>query len=141
MQHSNVFLLNKFKSLLMKKGKLGDSEKLLTTIFKIVRNRGYTPLKTFTLAINNVKPLVFLKTKKIRGALQTIPRPIPLRSQLSRGIKLFIKHAKKSNRPFCEALADELIESSKRRSQTFRDSLIVHKRAVKSKSFAHFRWR
>ena len=140
MQSSNAFLLNKIKSLLMKKGKSGDSEKLLLNTFRILYARGYSPLKVFTLAINNVKPLVELKKKKIRGTLQVIPRPIPVKSQLSKAIKLLINSSKKINKPFCSALADEVVESANRESHTFRESQTLHKLAVQSKSFAHYRW-
>jgi small subunit ribosomal protein S7 len=90
--------------------------------------------------VNNVKPLVELKSKKIRGTLQAIPRPLPLKSQLFKAIKSIVNASKKSNKAFCYALADELIESSNRRSQTFRESQTLHKLAIQSKSFAHYRW-
>ena len=67
MKNSNAFLLKKFKSLLMKKGKLGDSEKLLRNTLKILYLRGHNPLKVFTLAVNNVKPLVELKKRRLEA--------------------------------------------------------------------------
>lgn len=141
MKKSKLFLLNKFKSLLTKKGKSTDSEKILLTVFRVIHSRGYNVLKVLTLAINNVKPIVQLKKKKKRGTSQIIPRPISLKSQISKAIKSLILTSKNSgNNNIIESLASELIESSNRRSRTFKDSQLLHKQAIQNKSFSHYRW-
>lgn len=134
------FLLHKFKNILTRKGKTNNSEKILATIFRILHNRGYNALNVFTLAVNNVKPLVELKKKKVRGTLQIIPRPISLKVQLSKAIKLIISAGKNSNKPISIALADEIISSFNRFGQTFRESQLLHKQAIQNKSFASYRW-
>lgn len=140
MKKSRLFLINKFKNILTKKGKSENSEKILSIVLRLLHARGYNALNVLILAVNNVKPLVQLKKKKKRGTFQTIPRPISLNVQLSKALKDFIHTGKNSNKSIAQALVDELIESSNRYGRTFKDSQLLHKQAVQNKSFAHYRW-
>ena len=85
------FIIRKFITQLMKDGKKVAAEKILKNILIKISLKGYSPVNVITLAINNVKPLVEVKTIRLKGNSFQVPFPIKLSRQISLAIKTLIK--------------------------------------------------
>ena len=100
-----------------------------------------TELEVFETAINNVKPLLEVRSKRIGGASYQIPMQVRPSRQQSLAFRWIIQSARgKKGSAFCERLASELMEAYDKRggAMTTRDN--VHKMAEANKAFAHFAW-
>ena len=136
----SLILLKKFLKLLTKKGKQIKAEKLLKAVFLRISLRKQSPFFTFILAINNVKPCLELRSIKTKGKLFQVPFPIKRSRQISLSIKTIIKTALSSGRNLENSLTDELINSSLRKSQSFKATTTLHKLAFQNRLSTNYRW-
>jgi len=98
------------------------------------------PLKSFEEALENVKPLLEVKSKRIGGATYQVPMEVAPRRKEAIVLRWIIKHSRaKKGRPMSEALASELIDCYNRQGTTFKKKEDTHKMAEANKAFAHFR--
>jgi small subunit ribosomal protein S7 len=136
----SLILLKKFLKLLTKKGKQIKAEKLLKAVFLRISLRKQSPFFTFILAINNVKPALELRSIKTKGKLFQVPFPIKRSRQISLSIKTIIKTALLTGRNLENSLTDELINSSLRKSQSFKATTTLHKLAFQNRLSTNYRW-
>ena len=101
--------------------------------------RGYSPLPTIVLAINNIKPLVEIRNVKIRGNLYSIPFPLSLKRQLTFSIRNLVKY-NTAKKPFVKSIAEEIIKSSQGTSESVKKTNLLHKLARQNRLFTHYRW-
>ena len=85
------FVLRKFIALLMKEGKKIKAEKILKSVFIKISLKKLSPAKVLTLAVNNVKPLVEVRSVRRRGKSFQVPFPITSSRQLRLSIKMILK--------------------------------------------------
>jgi len=136
-------LVSKFVNYLMKDGKKSTSEKLFYMAMDIIGERiaDAEPLEVFETAVNNVKPLVEVRSKRVGGATYQVPVEVPRQRQLSLTIRWIIEAAKsKKGRPMYKRLADELIDAYKKQGVAITKRENTHKMAEANKAFAHFAW-
>ena len=88
------FVYKKFILQFMKNGEKVKAEKLFEKLLLEIASRGFSPLPTIILAINNVKPLVEIRNVKIRGNLYSIPFPLTLKRQLTFSIRNLVSSSK-----------------------------------------------
>ena len=136
----SLILLKKFLKLLTKKGKQIKAEKLLKAVFLRISLRKQSPFFTFILAINNVKPALELRSIKTKGKLFQVPFPIKRSRQISLSIKTIIRTALLTGRNLENSLTDELINSSLRKSQSFKATTTLHKLAFQNRLSTNYRW-
>ena len=136
----SLILLKKFLKLLTKKGKQIKAEKLLKAVFLRISLKKQSPFFTFILAINNVKPALELRSIKTKGKLFQVPFPIKRSRQISLSIKTIIKTALLTGRNLENSLTDELINSSLRKSQSFKATTTLHKLAFQNRLSTNYRW-
>ena len=130
-------VLKKFQKLLTKNGYLSRSEKITQQIFKLLYlKKTLKSSSIFFHALNNIKPYVLIENKKIRGSMVAIPKPLSLKIQMSRALNNLIKHSHKTKLKTKVSLAQELIDSFEKKSQTFKDSQLLHSIAIQNKSFS-----
>jgi len=136
----SLILLKKFLKLLTKKGKQIKAEKLLKAVFLRISLKKQSPFFTFILAINNVKPALELRSIKTKGKLFQVPFPIKRSRQISLSIKTIIRTALLTGRNLENSLTDELINSSLRKSQSFKATTTLHKLAFQNRLSTNYRW-
>jgi small subunit ribosomal protein S7 len=147
-------LVSKFINTLMWDGKKSVAQKAFYDAMEIIRrsplvtggsSEGTTGQKTeleiFEAAINNVKPLLEVRSKRIGGASYQIPMQVRPSRQQSLAFRWIIQSARgKKGSAFCERLASELMEAYDKRGGAMTTRENVHKMAEANKAFAHFAW-
>lgn len=136
-------LVSKFVNSLMKKGKKSVAEKIFYEAMNAVEKKisDVEPLELFETALNNVKPLVEVKSKRVGGATYQVPVEVPRQRQIALAVRWIIGAAKaKKGRPMFQRLADELADAYKKQGAAITQRENTHKMAEANKAFAHFAW-
>jgi small subunit ribosomal protein S7 len=99
------------------------------------------PLEVFETAVNNVKPLLEVRSKRVGGASYQIPMQVRPKRQQSLAFRWIIQSARsKKGKPMCERLASELIDAYNGTGGAMTTRENVHRMAEANKAFAHFAW-
>ena len=128
----------------MRDGKKSVAEKEVYKAFDIVRDKGEDPLKVFSQAIENIKPSMEVRPRRIGGAAYQIPTPVRGRRKESLAIRWFVNAAR--SRPntefhtYAQKLAAELIDSAKGEGLAVKKRHEIEKIAEANRAFSHFRW-
>jgi len=139
----NNKLLGKFINSVMHDGKKSTAQAILDDAFGIIQSRmkEKDPLEVFTQALNNVKPLIQVRSKRVGGATYQVPMEVSRRRAQMLAIRWILEAARsKKGRPIGRALADELIAAYNGEGGAMTTRENVHKMAEANKAFAHFAW-
>ncbi|MDI6785170.1 MAG: 30S ribosomal protein S7 [bacterium] len=138
----NSIFVAKFINSIMKCGKKSLAERIFYNALEIIKKRTKKPgFDVFEKALNNVKPYLAVKARRVGGATYQVPIevPEPRRSTLAiRWIIGFARAAKGKNME--ERLADELINAANNTGLAIKKRDDTHKMAEANKAFAHYRW-
>ncbi|MCC6011774.1 30S ribosomal protein S7 [Candidatus Caldipriscus sp.] len=138
----NSELVAKFINNLMWDGKKSLAQKIFYRAMEIVKEKtNENPLHVFQKAIENVKPSMEVRSRRIGGATYQVPVEVRPKRQISLAIKWIIQAAR--NRPgrrMYEKLAAEIIDAYKGTGNAVKTKENVHKMAEANRVFAHFRW-
>uniref|UniRef100_A0A7V3ZSA8 Small ribosomal subunit protein uS7 n=1 Tax=candidate division WOR-3 bacterium TaxID=2052148 RepID=A0A7V3ZSA8_UNCW3 len=138
----NSPLVMKFINNLMWDGKKSLAMKIFYSALEKIKE--YTQeegIKVFEKAIENVKPLLEVRPRRVGGATYQVPVEVPPRRQISLAIKWIIKAAReRPEKRMIERLAKELIDASKNEGRAVKIRETIHKMAEANRAFAHFRW-
>ncbi|MDO4724912.1 30S ribosomal protein S7 [Vandammella animalimorsus] len=135
--------LSKFMNVIMEGGKKAVAERIIYGALDIIgeKQKDKDPLEVFTTAINNVKPMVEVKSRRVGGANYQVPvevRPVRRLALSMRWIKDAAR--KRSEKSMAQRLANELIEATEGRGGAMRKRDEVHRMAEANKAFSHFRF-
>ncbi|RYF11689.1 MAG: 30S ribosomal protein S7 [Deltaproteobacteria bacterium] len=136
-------LVAKFANVLMYGGKKSVAESMLYLAFSAMaaRNQDEDPLKTFKKAIDNVKPMVEVKSRRVGGATYQVPIEVRAERRTALAIRWLITYARaRGERTMDERLAMEFLEASQNRGNAVKKREDTHRMAEANKPFAHFRW-
>ncbi|MFO7890693.1 MAG: 30S ribosomal protein S7 [bacterium] len=138
----NNEVVTKFINGLMQKGKRSIAEQIfysaLDLIEKQTKNKG---IEVFLQAIDNVKPILEVKSRRVGGATYQVPVEINPSRKQALAFRWVINYAKaRSEKTMAERLAGELSEASKKQGASIKKREDVHRMAEANKAFAHFRW-
>jgi small subunit ribosomal protein S7 len=138
----NSPLVTKFINNLMWDGKKTKAMKIFYGAMKRIEElTGEEGIKVFEKAIENVKPQLEVRPRRVGGATYQVPVEVRPKRQLSLAIKWIIKSARaRSERGMVEKLAKELIDASKGEGGAVKIRENTHKMAEANRAFAHFRW-
>ncbi len=139
----NSKLVSKFINCLMWGGKKQTAQNLVYGAFEIIQKKitEVPPLEVFENAINNVKPFVEVRSKRVGGANYQVPMPVNKRRQQSLAIRWILEAVRgESGRPMANRLADELIAAYKKEGKSIQTREQTHRMAEANKAFAHFAW-
>ncbi|MFZ8825547.1 MAG: 30S ribosomal protein S7 [Candidatus Caldipriscus sp.] len=138
----NSELVAKFINNLMWDGKKSLAQKIFYRAMEIVGERtNENPLHVFQKAIENVKPSMEVRSRRIGGANYQVPVEVRPKRQISLAIKWIIDAARKRpGRRMYEKLAAEIIDAYKGTGNAVKTKENVHKMAEANRVFAHFRW-
>ena len=137
-------LVSKFVNCVMKQGKKSIAQRQVYDALKIVEEKvpEETPVKIFTTAIENVKTMVEVRSRRVGGANYQVPVEVSRKRQQSLAFRWILEDARggRRGRPFSVALAEELVAAAKREGGAFTKRENVHKMAEANKAFSHFAW-
>jgi small subunit ribosomal protein S7 len=138
----NSKLITKFINAVMLDGKKSIAQKIMYGAIANLDARGEeSGFEVFERAIENVKPLLEVRSRRVGGATYQVPVEVrPVRRQ-TLALRWIIDMARKRNeRTSVERLANELFEAANERGNSFKKKEDVHKMAEANKAFAHYRW-
>ena len=138
----NDRLVAKFINAVMKKGKKSIAESLCYDSFEVIKNKtGNDPLKVFKTAIDNIKPAVEVKSRRVGGASYQVPVDVRPSRKISLALRWLLYYAKqRAGKSLEEKLASEILDASNNTGGAIKKKEDTHKMAEANKAFAHFRW-
>ncbi|MBW2030188.1 MAG: 30S ribosomal protein S7 [Deltaproteobacteria bacterium] len=135
-------LAAKFINCLMMEGKKSVAQSTLYGAFDIIKSRTKEdPLPLFQRAVNNVKPVVEVRSRRVGGSTYQVPTEVrPSRSQ-ALGIRWIISYAReRGEKSMAAKLAGELLDAANNRGSAIKKKEDTHRMAEANKAFAHYRW-
>ena len=139
----NSKLVSKFINSLMWSGKKTVAQKIFyDAMDKVTKNmKEPPPLEIFETALNNVKPYVEVRSKRVGGANYQVPMQVNKRRQQSLAFRWLIQACRdQGGRPMSDRLADELMAAFKKEGKAMATRDNTHRMADANKAFAHFAW-
>jgi small subunit ribosomal protein S7 len=139
----NNKLVSKFINCLMWDGKKSTAQQVFYDAMDIISKnvKDDEALAVFEKAINNVKPLIEVRSKRIGGASYQVPMQVSSKRQQSLAFRWILTSARsKKGKPMCQHLASELIDAYNERGGAMTTRENVHRMAEANKAFAHFAW-
>ncbi|MCR4438870.1 MAG: 30S ribosomal protein S7 [bacterium] len=135
-------LVTKFINSIMRRGKKSVAETIFYRAIDIIEKKtGQNGLEVFEKAVENVKPLLEVKSRRVGGATYQVPVEVRPERRQSLAIRWIISNARaRSEKTMAEKLAAELIAASKNEGASIKKREDTHKMAEANKAFAHFRW-
>ena len=138
----NSKLLSKFVNILMEEGKKSTAERICYGAFDLIKKKtGSDPLKVFKTAIENVKPLVEVKPRRVGGATYQVPVEVRAHRRSALAFRWIINYSRgRSEKTMQERLAGELLDAYNNAGSSIKKKEDTHKMAEANKAFAHYRW-
>ena len=136
-------LASKFVNCLMHDGKKSVAQRVFYDAMEIIAERisDENPIDVFTRAVENVKPSIEVRSKRVGGATYQVPTPVSHRRQQTLAIRWILEVAReKKGRPMHRRLADEFMAAFRREGAAMTKRENVHRMADANKAFAHFAW-
>jgi len=138
----NSPLVTRFVNSIMKDGKKSVAQSILYGAFDVIKDKtGDNPLKVFQEAVDNVKPILEVKSRRVGGATYQVPQEVNFQRQLSLSIRWLLTYSRQRSEPTMKKrLAGELMDAYAKKGNSIKKREDTHKMAEANKAFAHFRW-
>ncbi len=138
----NSKVVSKFMSVLMKNGEKAIAEGICYGAFEVIKTKtGNDPLKVFKTALENVKPTVEVKPRRVGGATYQVPVEIRPQRRTALASRWIISYARgRGEKTMRERLAGELMDAFNNTGASIKKKEDTHKMAEANKAFAHYRW-
>src|SRR5690606_10011602 len=138
----NDRLLAKFINKVMRDGKKSVAERIVYGAFDIVQAKtGEDPLRVFKKALDNVKPVLEVKSRRVGGATYQVPVEVRPERRVALGMRWIITYAQaRGEKTMVEKLAGEILDAAANRGGAVKKREDTHKMAEANKAFAHYRW-
>jgi len=138
----NSTLISKFIAIVLKKGKKSLAEKIVYGAMERVKEKTKSdPLKAFEKAVENVRPVLETKSRRVGGATYQVPVEVPFNRSTSLAVRWLVKYAReRSGKSMEEKLFAEIIDAMNSRGGAFKKKEDTHKMAESNRAFAHYRW-
>jgi small subunit ribosomal protein S7 len=132
----------KFVNNLMRQGKKSTGERIIYGAFDQVESKlKDDPLKIFKKALDNVKPVVEVKSRRVGGATYQVPVEVRQDRRTALAMRWLIDYSKaRGEKTMQEKLAGEIIDAANNRGNAVKKREDTHKMAEANKAFAHYRW-
>ena len=130
-------------NVIMERGKKSTAQKIVYSAFDILREqkKDTDPLELFQAALENVKPRLEVKSRRVGGATYQVPLDVPAERQLAVALRWIVSFARgRKGQPMAKALAGELMDAFNNTGSAVRKKDETHKMANANKAFAHYRW-
>ncbi|MGH9382141.1 MAG: 30S ribosomal protein S7 [Thermoanaerobaculia bacterium] len=138
----NSQLVTKFVNVLMRDGKKTVAERILYDALEAIRGRTEDdPMKVFKKAVENVKPTVEVKSRRVGGSTYQVPVEVRPARRQALSFRWLIQSAQgRPEKTMRQRLAAELLEASDHRGTAMKKKEDTHRMAEANKAFAHYRW-
>ncbi|OPX36375.1 MAG: 30S ribosomal protein S7 [Desulfobacteraceae bacterium 4484_190.1] len=138
----NSVLVSKFINNLMKQGKKSIARAILYSAFDIIKEKtNQDPLIIFQKALDNVKPAVEVKSRRVGGSTYQVPTEVRPSRRQALGIRWMIGFARaRGEKTMAVKLAGELMDAANSRGAAVKKKEDTHRMAEANKAFAHYRW-
>jgi small subunit ribosomal protein S7 len=138
----NNKLVAKFVNSLLKRGKKSVAESILYGAFDIIEKKlKEQPVELFEKAVNNVKPVIEVKSRRVGGSTYQVPTEVVPSRRTALAIRWLISNAQeRTEKTMREKLSGELIDAANNRGGAIKKKEAVHKMAEANKAFAHYKF-
>jgi small subunit ribosomal protein S7 len=138
----NSKLVTKFINALMQQGKKSIAESILYGCFDVIKSKtNQDPLNIFQQAMNNVKPTLEVKSRRVGGATYQVPVEVRADRKNTLAMRWIISYARtRGEKTMKERLAGELIDASNNEGASIKKKVDTFRMAEANKAFAHYRW-
>ncbi len=138
----NSVLVTRFINKLNFEGKKSTAEKVFYGALEMVKEKANEdPLAVFTRAIENVRPLLEVRPRRVGGATYQVPMEVPQVRSITMAISWLIQFAQaRTGKPMFERLGQEILDASKKEGSAMKKREDTHRMAESNKAFAHYRW-
>jgi small subunit ribosomal protein S7 len=135
-------LISKFTNTIMLRGKKSVAEGILYGALDVIQERfNEDPLEVFRKALDNVKPKLEVKSRRVGGATYQVPVEVRPERRVALAMRWIVTYAReRGEKTMQERLAAELKEASEGRGNAVKKKDDTHKMAEANKAFAHYRW-
>lgn len=135
-------MISKFINVMMKDGKKSVARKIMYTALETMNSKlGKDPVELFEKAIDNVRPLVEVKSRRVGGATYQVPIEVAESRGNALAIRWIISNARKrSEKTMAYRLAGEMVDAYNETGTSFKKKEDTHRMAEANKAFSHFRW-
>ena len=135
-------VLAKFINIIMRSGKKSIAEKIVYGALNEINDKGsIEPLEIFNKALENIKPVVEVKSRRVGGATYQIPVEVKTARSMTLAMRWIVDAAKNRNeKDMGSRLAGELLDASENRGTAIKKREDTHRMAEANKAFSHFRW-
>ena len=134
--------LAKFMNVMMRSGKKATAEKIIYGALDLIAERSKTdPMEVYNTAIDNVRPLVEVKSRRVGGATYQVPIEVRPARQAALAMRWVADAARaRGEKSMGARLAAELMEAAEKRGAAMKKREDVHRMAEANKAFSHYRW-
>ena len=135
-------VLAKFINFIMYDGKKSVAEKIIYDTLNQIKNKTkQDPIITFNDAINNIRPKLEVRSRRVGGATYQVPVEVKTKRSQTLALRWLLEASRKrKNRTMSEKLFNELMDASQNKGSAIKKREETHKMAESNKAFAHFRW-
>ena len=135
-------MVTEFVNCLMKRGKRSTAERIFyAAVDQVAKKSGEEGLEMFHKALNNVKPVLEVKSRRVGGATYQVPVEVAAERRTALAIRWLIQYAKARNeKTMADKLAGEFLAAANNEGAAIKKKEDTHKMAEANKAFAHFRW-
>jgi small subunit ribosomal protein S7 len=140
--YNNSAVLSKFINKIMKEGKRSKAEAICYECFDIIRKKEKkNPMEVFLKALDNVKPVLEVRSRRVGGATYQIPTEVRPERRETLALRWIVHFARqKKGKPIKEKLAEEIIMASQGEGLAVKKKEDTHRMAEANRAFAHYRW-
>tara|TARA_B100001123_G_scaffold33347_1_gene34734 strand:+ start:634 stop:1104 length:471 start_codon:yes stop_codon:yes gene_type:complete len=135
-------ILSKFINFVMYDGKKSVAEKIIYTALDQIKNKTKEdPIKIFNDAVNNIRPNLEVRSRRVGGATYQVPQEVKTKRSQTLALRwLLIATRKRKNKTMSDRLFNEIMDASQKKGNAIKKREDTHKMAESNKAFAHFRW-
>jgi small subunit ribosomal protein S7 len=138
----NSTLISKFVNKVMSKGKRSVAERIVYGAMEQIKQKAKEdPLKMFEKAVENTRPFLETKSRRVGGATYQVPVEVPLNRSTSLAVRWILRYARdRSGKTMMDKLAAEILDAVNNRGGAIKKREDTHKMAEANRAFAHYRW-
>jgi small subunit ribosomal protein S7 len=138
----NSLLVARFISKLNYKGKKSTAEKVFYGAFDIIKEKTKeNPFDVFNRAMENVRPLLEVRPRRVGGATYQVPMEVDKIRSTTLAMRWIISYSmERKGKPMAEKLAQELMDASRKEGSAMKKRTDTHRMAEANKAFAHYKW-
>ncbi len=135
-------LISVFVNTILKKGKKNTAQKIVYTAMERVKQKAKEdPLKMFEKAVENVRPVLETKSRRVGGATYQVPIEVSSNRSTSLAVRWLIRYARdRAGKSMEEKLSAEIMDAMNNRGGAVKKKEDIHKMAESNRAFAHYRW-